>query len=137
MDTTNVIALVKWLQLYPKDEVVKAFRLLDHGYATITDHNEATHSFSVEVESESDPDIIYVVDITASDNSFGGVCDCFAFGKYGSCKHVAAALIEILHHETDWQPQEIEEVAFSRKEVKADAVGQHDLAADSARPAPE
>jgi non-specific serine/threonine protein kinase len=62
------------------------------------------------VKSESNKSLSYNVFITVSHNEADDYCDCDAKARFGSCKHVAAALIYILMGVHRMSFDEIEEI---------------------------
>ena len=108
-------ALIEWLQRYNPADVKKGFKLYRNDLVNIEEYDEKTNKYYIEVPSESSWDHVYDVTISFTEYALQHECDCPAFEKAASCKHVVAAIIEILFDETDYDTDEIEELVMNKK----------------------
>jgi len=102
--------LIGWLRQYNPADVKKGFRIYNKAFVEIDVFNEKTNTYFITVSSESDEDTTYDVEISLSQHVVEDECDCPAYEKTSSCKHIVAAIVEILYSETDLDTDEIEQL---------------------------
>ena len=108
-------ALIGWLQQYNPADVKKGFKLFNDHSIEINEYHEGTNTYHVDVPSQSDEYVIYSVIISFSGSSVEDDCDCPAYEKASSCKHIVAAIIEILYYETDYDTEDIKQLVMQNK----------------------
>ncbi|MGI8634835.1 MAG: SWIM zinc finger family protein, partial [Segetibacter sp.] len=113
--TTSKIekSLITFLKEYSAADVKKGLRLYQQKDANIIEFHEKLARYEVEVPIESDEDLLYYVTIAIAELAIEAECECPAFEDKGTCKHIAAAAIEILWMEGDMEMDEIENLITS------------------------
>lgn len=102
--------LIGWLQQYNPADVKKGFRIFNKIAVYIEGYNKKTNTYSIAVCSESDEDVMYDVEISFYESVVEVECDCPAYENTSGCKHIVAAIIEILYEETDLDLDGIEQL---------------------------
>jgi uncharacterized Zn finger protein len=108
-------SLIEWLRQSNPADVKKGFKLYRNDLVNIEEYDEKTNKYYIEVPSESSWDHVYDVTISFTEFALQGECDCPAFENAARCKHVVAAIIEILFDETDYDTDEIEQLVMKEK----------------------
>ncbi|MCW3107362.1 MAG: box helicase-like protein, partial [Segetibacter sp.] len=116
----NIIA---FLIEYNQTDVKKGLRLYQQKGAEISGFDEKLNEYDVVVPSESDDYTEYFVTLSFTKHAVETYCECPSYEDKGTCKHIAAAAIEILWMEGDLEMKEIEKLleGINGKESSAEA----------------
>jgi superfamily II DNA or RNA helicase len=107
--------MIRKLRQYSIKDIQKGFKLLDTMSADINsddDDDDVNDLYYVDIVNYLDEQVLFSVKVVFSKDAIEDKCDCTSFHKTGSCKHITAAIIEIIFEETDLLMEEILELAL-------------------------
>lgn len=108
--------LIEKLRQCTHTDIKKGFKLFKKGDAVIDEDNKEENKYLVDVYIDSNNEF-YTIRISISEDVNEGECDCESYLKTGSCKHVTAAIIELIHEETDLDIDDIEQLVMTSQPI--------------------
>lgn len=105
--------LLKKLRHYNHNDIKQGLTIFKKSTTMLEDFDELTNTFNVLVNYGLANEEF--VEIGASENIVGDECFCETFDRKGTCKHITAAIMEILFQECDLDMDIIEKLVKKQK----------------------
>ncbi len=112
--------LIGKLRQYNFNDIKKGYKLFENMDTDIDQYNKKEDYYKVDIIN-SNEETLFTVKVGFSNDATMDECECDTFEKTRSCKHITAAILEIIFQKTDFEMDEIEDLIFT-KELIIDGV---------------
>lgn len=109
------VKLLARLRQYSVKDVQNGFELFKSVDVFVSEREEDDSDIcTVDIVNTRTDNLMFTVDVGTSEEAMMDWCECQSFNKTDSCKHIAAAIIQIIHEETELDLEDIKQQLFAK-----------------------